>query len=117
MIDTANFAFPKPGHAAGRVVLSGAAYTRFKREKLRQQGGRCALCPRTIYEPGEAQLHHGSRISFTAAGGMSHGRGMNGGKRDDRESQVVCIECHVKEEGKKSVGKEDQAGESQADVG
>lgn len=106
MIDTANFALPKPGHAAGAKVLSSYAYSKLKREKLRQQGGCCALCPRPIDSPGEAHLHHKSRISFTAVSGESHGRGIGGGKRNDLESLLICIECHIREEGKKNVQKE-----------
>jgi hypothetical protein len=82
MIQTAALAFPKPGHLAGRIVLSGRRYSNLKRETWERQAYTCARCPRYLPEPASGELHH------------SHGRGMGGGKRDDRYSELVCLVCH-----------------------
>lgn len=99
MIDTSQFAFPKPGHAAGRTVESSHTYSRNKRRMWLQQDRACAQCERPLDSPNDGHRHHLSRPSALAAGGRSHGRGMGGGKRDDRYTVLVCVDCHLVLEG------------------
>lgn len=87
MIDTSQFALPKPGHAAGRVVLSRSAYTRHKRAVWESQGQACSRCSRPLASPADGHLHHPGK------------RGMGGGKRDDRFGVLLCVDCHQAEEG------------------
>jgi hypothetical protein len=87
MIDTSQFALPKPGHAAGRVVLSPWFYRKAKHEAWRKQNYCCAWCEGEIPELEESHFHHPG------------GRGMGGGKRDDGKAVVVCIPCHLEEHG------------------
>lgn len=82
MIDTSQFAFAKPGHRSGRLVLKGKKYSDNKRRVWEHQARCCSRCPRPIVDPREAHFHH------------THGRGMGGGKRDDRKGEVLCVECH-----------------------
>lgn len=83
MIDTTAFEFPKPGHAAGRVVLSGHRYSRMKGQRWEQQGQCCAKCFRPLVAASDGHFHH------------VHGRGIGGGKRDDRDGQILCVDCHL----------------------
>jgi|SRR5579884_597154 len=94
MIDTSQFAFAKPGHRSGRVVLTGKKYSDNKRRQWEHQARCCARCPRVIVDPREAHFHH------------THGRGMGGGKRDDRKGEVVCVECHDKAKTERSYDNE-----------
>lgn len=87
MIDTSGFYFPKPGHAAGRVVLSQWFYRKAKRAAWERQGHCCAKCEIEIPALEDGHFHH------------PDGRGMGGGKRDDRTAVVVCIPCHLEEHG------------------
>jgi 5-methylcytosine-specific restriction endonuclease McrA len=82
VIDTSAFAIPKPGHSSGRLILSGKKYSANKERQWKRQGRRCARCPLIISDPKEAHFHH------------KHGRGMGGGKRDDRRGEVLCVDCH-----------------------
>jgi len=99
MIDTAQFALPKPGHAAGRVVLSPWFYRREKRRKWELQDHLCAKCEIEIPTPEDGHFHH------------PYGSGMGGGKRDDRTAVVICIPCHLEEHGQLE-GEEDAEIES-----
>lgn len=92
MIDTAGFAFPKPGHAAGRVVLSSSGYTRNKQRLWAEQDHHCARCPRPLATAADGHFHHFEK------------RGMGGGKRDDRYGELLCVDCHLVEEGQKKIG-------------
>lgn len=87
MIDTSQLAFPKPGHAAGRVVLSPSRYRRNKHNLWLAAGCDCIRCGRSLDSPSDAHFHHLKK------------RGMNGSKRDDRFGKLVCPECHLIEEG------------------
>ena len=86
MIDTKNFFFPKPAHKAGAVKLSAYRYKIWKKKVWAKQGERCQNCRHKIPLE-ESQLHH------------YQGRGLGGGKRDDRKTFVLCMECHLKEHG------------------
>jgi hypothetical protein len=85
MIDTSAFALPKPGHAIGRVVLTQSQYMRRKRELWIAQGRACANCDAPIDSLLDAALHH------------LNGRGLGGGKRDDRFASLICGGCHQQE--------------------
>lgn len=87
MIDTSQFALPKPGHAAGRTVESSHAYSRNKRRIWLEQGHACNRCQRPLDSPEDGHRHHLQK------------RGMGGGKRDDRFTELVCIDCHLILEG------------------
>lgn len=89
MIDTSLFALPKPGHAAGRTVLSSSAYTRQKRDRWIEQDYLCARCFHPLASPADGHFHHLEK------------RGMGGGKRDDRHVALICENCHLIEEGQK----------------
>lgn len=65
----------------GRLILSGPAYNTLKLEKWKEQGQRCFYCAKDL-DFAFAEAHHTS------------GRGMHGGKRDDREIVVICHDCH-----------------------
>src|ERR1700730_11443710 len=97
MIDTSAFALPKPGHAAGRTVESSGEYSRTKRRMWMEQGTACGKCERNLDSPADGHRHHLPRMS--AGGGISRGRGMGGGKRDDRFTVLLCVLCHLVEEG------------------
>ena len=84
MIDTKNFAFPKPGHKAGAVKLSSYRYRKHKEKVWEKQGGRCRNC-RKLIPVSESHLHHPG------------GRGIGGGKRNDLKTFLLCPDCHVKE--------------------
>jgi hypothetical protein len=85
MIDTAQLALPKPGHLVGRLVLSSYGYAKLKRQRWIEQGRCCARCPIYLTSPAEGHLHH------------PNGRGLGGGKRDDRATELLCIGCHLEE--------------------
>jgi hypothetical protein len=85
MIDSSNFAFPKPGEKEGLVKLSPAKYRKHKEVVWERQGRRCRKCKAYLPDPKTAHLHH------------TDGRGMGGGKRDDRKTVLLCEGCHVKE--------------------
>ena len=87
MIDTSQFAFPKPGHAAGRRVESPSQYSRTKRQMWLDQGRECLKCGRPLDTPGDGHRHHLAK------------RGMGGSKRDDRFTALLCVICHLVEEG------------------
>lgn len=86
MIDTSQFALPKPGHAAGRTVESQGQYSRTKRVMWMDQDRAC-VCGRPLDSPGDGHRHHIAK------------RGMGGGKRDDRFTVLLCVLCHLVEEG------------------
>lgn len=86
MIDTSQLAFPKPGHAAGRQVMSSSAYTRNKKKRWSVDRA-CERCGKPIESAGDGHFHHPKK------------RGMGGGKRDDRFVEFICPECHLVEEG------------------
>ena len=67
-----------------REVLKGKKYSDRKLENWLEQGRRCARCPRYLATPAEGHNHH------------THGRGMGGGKRDDRDTELLCHACHSK---------------------
>lgn len=92
MIWTAGLALPKPGHAAGRLVLGSSGYTRLKRQRWKEQDHACGRCLRPLSSPSEGQLHHLAK------------RGMGGGKRDDRFTVLLCEYCHAAEEGQRKLG-------------
>lgn len=73
-------------NTSGRVVLSAYSYSRSKREMWLTQGRVCR-CGRPIDSPAEAHRHHLKK------------RGLGGGFRDDRFTEVICIPCHLREEG------------------
>lgn len=81
MIDTRGFAFPKPGHAAGQVKLPPSKYRKHKQRVIEHQVERCRKCGRKI-DMNSSHLHHRG------------GRGIGGGKRDDRKVRALCIDCH-----------------------
>lgn len=76
-----------PGYFATPVgealKLSGRKYSANKADKLTAQGNRCNRCPQPILDVREAHFHH------------THGRGLGGGKRDDRDGEVLCHACHA----------------------
>lgn len=82
MIDTSLFALPKPGHASGRLVLNSYRYSQMKGQVWEQQGKCCANCFRPLAAAGDGHFHH------------VHGRGIGGGKRDDRDGLILCVDCH-----------------------
>lgn len=91
MIDTSMLPFPKPGHAAGRVVMSGSAYTRNKQRLWHNQGYMCARGPHPLASAADGHFHHTKK------------RGMGGGNRDDRFGELLCADCHLIEEGQKQI--------------
>ena len=107
MIDTTGFALPKPCHRrrvsrvlgeSGRTVESPGEYSRTKRRMWLEQDRACP-CGAPLATPGDGHRHHLPRPSALAPGGLSHGRGLGGGKRDDRFTVLLCITCHLVEEG------------------
>lgn len=81
-IDTSLFSLPKPGHAAGRLILTGIRYSRLKGDRWEQQG-RCCVNGHGLASPVDGHFHH------------VHGRGIGGGKRDDRDGVILCVSCHL----------------------
>lgn len=81
-IDTSGMAFPKPGHKSGQVKLSAYRYKKNKRRVWLKQGERCGKCHKWYPDPNLGDFHHPS------------GRGLGGGKRDDREGVWWCNKCH-----------------------
>jgi 5-methylcytosine-specific restriction endonuclease McrA len=83
-INTAGFALPKPGDAAGLVELSPHEYRKLKDRVYEEQAHRCAFCTVKLYRVTDGDLHH-----------LKH-RGMGGCNRDDRRENVVllCSACH-----------------------
>jgi hypothetical protein len=84
-INTAGMAFPKPGDRDGLVKLSPAKYRKHKEKVWLSQNKRCAKCKCYIADVICSQLHH------------TDGRGLGGGKRDDRKTVILCNGCHAKE--------------------
>jgi hypothetical protein len=78
------FAATPPGPKAPRVIEKGRRYSLGKARLWLQQSKHCARCPRYIPDPREGHRHH------------IHGRGMGGGKRDDRDTEILCCDCHNK---------------------
>ncbi len=98
MILTASLAFPKPIHAEGRTVLSSHAYSRRKEQLWREQGHCCNRCHRPLASPrlqDGAHFHHLPRLNPL---GISTGRGLGGGKRDDLHGELICQLCHAQAE-------------------
>ena len=93
-LDTSMLALPKPGPREkaqpkdGRLIERGAAYSRSKRGLWERQGRRCARCAKALFSPAFGERHHPG------------GRGLGGGKRDDRKTVVICKDCHRKEHGR-----------------
>jgi hypothetical protein len=81
---TLGFAFPKPGPKIPRVVEKGRRYSQGKARLWLQQDKHCAGCPRWLRSPAEGHRHH------------IYGRGMGGGKRDDRDTELLCHRCHAR---------------------
>ena len=86
MIDTTAFALPKPAHAVGLLRESSKRYSRSKTRLWGDQGRRCgaADCRRYLPSPADGHRHH------------PFGRGMGGSKRDDRQTELLCFDCHQK---------------------
>lgn len=96
-MDTSGFAIPKPGVRErsqpkdGRLIESTHKYSQTKRAMWERQGHRCMrmkngkVCNRFMPTPAYGHRHH------------VNGRGLGGGKRDDRETVLWCIECHQEE--------------------
>lgn len=96
-LDTSGFALPKPGAREkqqpkdGRLIEKPHEYSRTKHRMWDEQHGRCArekdgkTCGRFMPTPAYGHRHH------------VNGRGIGGGKRDDRETVLICIECHQEE--------------------
>ena len=85
MIDTKNFAFPKPGHRDGAVKLSAYRYRKHKEKVWERQGQRCRNCRKSLPVASEGHLHHPG------------GRGIGGGRRNDLKTFLLCPDCHQKE--------------------
>lgn len=89
-IDTSGFKFAKPGPRVksqpkdGRLIESPKEYRITKRKMWEQQGRRCGVlgCGEYLPTPAHGHRHHCA------------GRGLGGGKRDDRFTILVCIPCH-----------------------
>lgn len=83
----------------GRVILRGLAYSKMKAKLRAMAGGCCELCHRRC---SDGDVHH-----------LGAGRGLGGGKRDDRifvdgtrNVMYACRECHTgKHQGTKPVPK------------
>jgi hypothetical protein len=92
-LDTSRLAFPKPGPREksqpkdGRLIQPLKQYRITKRAMWESQHHRCAKtgCGNLMPTPAYGHRHH------------PRGRGLGGGKRDDRETVLWCIECHQKE--------------------
>ena len=67
----------------GRLILSGNDYTKLRRARYTEQDECCADCGAWC-EFESTELHH------------IDGRGLGGGKRDDRATRLLCIICHRK---------------------
>lgn len=65
----------------GSIVFSGKNYTAYKKLLWERQEKRCRICSMYLPWP-QAELDH------------LGGRGMAGGKRDDRNVRVVHHDCH-----------------------
>lgn len=87
-LNTEGFAIPKPSQSVpqqpkdGRLIQNAYQYRKTKQQMWRDQGMRCANCPRMLPSPAFGHRHH------------VDGRG--GGKRDDRKTLLICIPCHEK---------------------
>lgn len=81
-IDYSLFPIPKPG--SGQTKLSPAKYSKHKAELWERQNKRCKKCKTYLADPADAHLHH------------LEGRGLGGGKRDDRKVALLCNSCHVR---------------------
>ena len=93
-MDTTGLAHPKPRDAKircdssrvtkdGRLIESPARYRRTKADMWLKQGGLCAKCGRGMPSVVDGHRHHPG------------GRGLGGGKRDDRKTVLWCTECHT----------------------
>jgi hypothetical protein len=94
-MDTSGFAIPKPSASAkqqpkdGRLVESPSRYSQTKQAMWRKQNQRCVNlksgkeCGKFMPTPAWGHRHH------------LNGRGIGGGKRDDAETILICIECHL----------------------
>jgi hypothetical protein len=78
------FAVSAPGPKIPRVIEKGRRYSEGKARLWLAQGYHCARCPRWLRSPADGHRHH------------IHGRGMGGGKRDDRDTELLCWRCHDK---------------------
>jgi 5-methylcytosine-specific restriction endonuclease McrA len=86
-INSAGFAFPKPGDRDQLLKLSPARYRRHKSEVWRKQGLGCGNCAMPLETAAIGHLHH------TRKGG----RGLGGSHRNDSETVLLCESCHRKE--------------------
>lgn len=90
-MDTSMLAIPKPGPRLkgqpkdGRLIERGAAYSKTKHAMWERQGRRCWSCGKFLPTPAWAHRHH------------VNGRGLGGGRRDDRQTVLVCPDCHEAE--------------------
>src|SRR5208282_4969721 len=90
-MDTSGFALPKPGLREksqpkdGRLIESPRQYRITKRAMWEAQHGRCARisCGKFMPTPAYGHRHH------------PDGRGLGGSKRDDRRTELLCIDCHL----------------------
>jgi len=78
------FAVSPAAPKAPRVIEKGRRYSAGKARLWLEQDKHCARCPRYLRTPAEGHRHH------------IHGRGMGGGKRDDRDTELICHGCHAK---------------------
>lgn len=90
-LDTSLLAHPKPAQSErqqpkdGRLKESAYQYRKTKRAIWEGQGRKCAECGDFIPSPAFGDRHH------------EGGRGLGGGKRDDRKTVVLCrAKCHKK---------------------
>src|SRR5438270_11942934 len=96
-MDTSGFAIPKPGAREkaqpkdGRLIESRSQYAQTKRLMWERQNHRCVrvengkMCNKIMPTPAFGHRHH------------PEGRGLGGGKRDDSQTVLWCIDCHLKE--------------------
>lgn len=94
-LDTSALALPKPSQSVpqqpkdGRLIQSAHQYKKTKQQIWHDQNRCCATCFVFMRSAAFGHRHH------------VNGRGMGGGKRDDRQTILVCIPCHEALHGRK----------------